>query len=384
MSRIIMSPSSDVDKKLFTPGPLGCSLSVKEAMLRDLGSRDAEFTDKVKQIRQQLLIIAGVSPDQFTSVLLQGSGTYCVESVLQTTTPRIDGRVLILSNGSYGNRMKKICEVSQIPHDVLPFPEDSVIDLEEVADWLEDHPDTYTTVSVVHCETSSGVINPVDKVGQLVRALQPGAAFFVDAMSSFGAVPIDLELCSVDYLVSSANKCLQGVPGFAFVIARKKHLLGCKGNARSLSLDIMDQYEGLEGNGQFRFTPPTHAVLAFHRALKELQFEGGVEARIKRYQKNCQVLQEGMKRMGFKKLLSDSCKGYIITSYHYPKHPNFTFDEFYRRLSDLGQLIYPGKVTNADCFRIGNIGDLYPSDMEHLLKCIHQVLSAMGVPVPVS
>lgn len=370
------------DKKLFTPGPLGCSQSVKEAMLRDLGSRDGEFVNIIKLIRRKLLDIAEVSPEEFTTVLLQGCGTYAVEAVFQTGTPRNGGRVLILANGAYGKRMRNICHIIDIPADIFEFSEDGIVDVSKVKELLQKG-EQYAMVAVVHCETSTGVINPIEELGKAVKQYQPQASYFVDAMSSFGAVPIDIQNGQIDYLVSSANKCFQGVPGFSYVIARKSELLKCKGNSRSLSLDLVDQYEGLENNGQFRFTPPTHTLLGFVQALQEFQEEGGIKGRARRYKQNNTVLQRGMEELGFSKLLSDDCGSYIITAYHYPDHPNFNFEDFYIRLSQLGQVIYPGKLSNANCFRIGNIGDLYPSDMKHLMKCIGKVLDVMGVPVPV-
>ncbi|KAJ9591260.1 hypothetical protein L9F63_002193 [Diploptera punctata] len=358
-----------VEKKLFTPGPLGCSRTVKEAMLRDLGSRDSEFLKTVKLIREKLIEIAEVSPEEFCAILLQGCGTYSVEAVIQTGNPREGGRVLILINGVYGKRMKKICDSIGIESETLEFSEDSAVDLGKVKEVLQ-RGEQYTMVAVVHCETSSG-------------QYQPNAAYFVDAMSSFGAVPIKIKDGQIDYLVSSANKCLQGVPGFSFVFARKSELLKCKGNARSLSLDLVDQFENLDKTGQFRFTPPTHSMLAFLQALHEYQEEGGISGRSRRYKQNCSILHRGMEELGFNRFLSDDCSGYIITAYYYPDHYNFKFEEFYQKLSELGQIIYPGKLTNANCFRIGNIGDLYPTDMKHLLKCIAKVLDGMGVPVPV-
>ncbi|XP_058965342.2 2-aminoethylphosphonate--pyruvate transaminase-like [Pocillopora verrucosa] len=369
------------DKKLFTPGPLGVSFETKRAMLRDLGSRDTEFIRVVKTIRSRLLEIAGVSPEVFTTVLLQGSGTYAVEAVLTTTTPREGGKVFIIECGSYGKRMMKICEVAGIETVVLHGAEDSKVDLKKVEEILKSDK-SITNVAMVHCETSTGVIHPVAEVGKLVKAHAPDASFFVDAMSSFGAVPLNLDLANIDFMVSSANKCIEGVPGFSFVIGHIESLKKCKGWARSLSLDIVDQYEGLNQNGQFRFTPATHAMLAFRRALSEFKAEGGVDGRANRYMENCNLLQDGMRKMGFKKFLDDTHEGYIITSYYNPKHPNYNFEDFYNRLNSKDQVIYPGKVSTADCFRIGNIGKLYPADMQHLLKCIEEVLGEMGIPVP--
>ncbi|PSN34494.1 2-aminoethylphosphonate--pyruvate transaminase [Blattella germanica] len=289
--------------------------------------------------------------------------------------------VLILVNGAYGNRMKKICDAVGIPSDALEFSEDSMVDLGKVKEHLQKGKE-YTLIAVVHCETSSGVLNPIEELGQMVKQYQPQAVFFVDAMSSFGAIPIKLQDGQIDYLVSSANKCLQGVPGFSFVLTRKSELLRCKGNARSLSLDLVDQYESLENSGQFRFTPPTHTLLAFLQALQEFQDEGGINGRARRYKQNCTILHRGMEELGFNRLLSDDCSGYIITSYHYPDHV-FIYVMVNQMLSPSGQIIYPGKLTNANCFRIGNIGDLYPSDMKYLMKCMAKVLDEMNVPIPV-
>jgi len=369
------------DKKLFTPGPLGVSFETKRAMLRDLGSRDTEFIGIVKTIRSRLLGIAGVSPEEYTAILLQGSGTYAVEAVLTTTTPREGGKVLIIENGSYGKRMAKICEVAGIETVVLHGEEDSKADLAEVEKILKSD-QSITNVTMVHCETSTGVFHPVEAVGKLVKEHAPGASFFVDAMSSFGAVPLNLDLANIDFMVSSVNKCIEGVPGFSFVLGKIESLMRCKGWARSHCLDIVDQYEGLEKNGQFRFTPATHAMLAFRKALSVFKAEGGVTGRANRYMENCHVLQAGMRKLGFKKFLDDTHEGYIITSYYNPKHFNFDFDEFYNRLNSKNQVIYPGKMSSADCFRIGNIGRLYPEDMEHLLECIKEVLGEMNIPLP--
>ncbi|EDO36761.1 predicted protein [Nematostella vectensis] len=370
------------DKKLFTPGPLGTSFTVKKSMLRDVGSRDEDFIDCVHFIRSKLLEIAGVSQAEYTAIPLQGSGTYAVEAVITTATPKTGGKLLVIVNGSYGKRMVKICEVSGIETIVLQGEEAQKVDLQSVENTLKQHPDL-NGVCIVHCETSTGVIHPVEAVGKLVRMHTPNAFFFVDAMSSFGAVPLNLEGAQITYMVSSANKCIEGVPGFSFVLAEKKHLLSCRGQSRTLSLDIVDQFEGLEKSGQFRFTPATHAMLAFRTALRELAEEGGVIGRAERYMENRHILHDGMRKLGFKEFLDDTHEGYIITSFFYPKHPNFDFTQFYKHLSAKDQVIYPGKVTEADCFRIGNIGHLFPKDMEHLLKCIEEVLADMDIPTPI-
>ncbi|XP_071541698.1 2-aminoethylphosphonate--pyruvate transaminase-like [Panulirus ornatus] len=368
-------------KKLFTPGPLCTSPAVKQAMLVDLGSRGKQFMACTTYVRQSLLEIAQVNPEDYTAVLLQGSGTYCVEAVLQTTSPRQGAKVLVLVNGAYGQRMGKMCKHAGLEMTLLEFPEDQPIHVPTVERLLASG-ERWTTVSIVHCETSSGVVNPVEVVGHLVRLHQPQAALIVDAMSSFGAIPVDIDGAGIDYLVSSANKCLEGVPGFSFAICRKQHLLSCQGNCRVLSLDLVDQYITFESTGQFRFTPPTHTIVAFSTALRQYQASGGLQARAERYKENRAILVEGMKQLGFKQLVAEKDSGFIITSFLVPKHEKFDFKELYSKLSDKGQVIYPGKATKAECIRVGNIGHLFPEDMRHLLTCMEEVLRDMGLPIP--
>eukprot|EP00047_Mylnosiga_fluctuans_P002180 m.223510 g.223510 ORF g.223510 m.223510 type:complete len:395 (-) comp10933_c0_seq1:44-1228(-) len=371
------------DKVLFTPGPLTTSLSVKQACLRDLGSRDIEFVNTVKSIRSELVKIGNLPAAEYTAIPMQGSGTFAVESVITTFVPRSNGKLLIISNGSYGLRMEAISKTLGIQVVHLKYAETEWPSLSEIEATLKAHPDL-TNVATVHCETSSGIINPVEKIGALVKQHVPNALFFVDAMSSFGGVPLDIVGGNIHFVVSSANKCIQGIPGFGFILAHKEHLLRCAGQARSLSLDLVAQFKGLENDGQFRFTPPTHSLLAFRQALKELEEEGGVSARSQRYQTNKAILQKGMTALGFKELLSPEVSSYVITTYLFPNHPNFKFSEFYGRLNDKNFVIYPGKVTQADCFRIGSIGHLFPDDVRGLLAAIKEVCAEMNLPLPLA
>lgn len=361
------------DKVLFTPGPLTTAPTVKQAMLRDLGSRDFAFIGAVRDIRRRLVALAGPGAPDYEAIPMQGSGTFSVEAVFSSVVPR-DGKVLLLVNGAYGKRMAQMCKVLGIATEVLEFPEDQWPDLARVEAALA--AGGITDVAIVHCETTTGLINPVAEAGAL--AARFGARYFVDAMSSFGAVPLDLAAAKVDYLVSSANKCIEGVPGFGFVLARRAALLETEGRARSLSLDILAQWKGLEKDGQFRFTPPTHALLAFHQALLELEAEGGAEGRAARYRANYATLVNGMRALGFTEYLPVEKQGYIITSFRYPVHPNWDFEAFYKALNERGYVIYPGKVSNADCFRIGNIGRIFESDVHDLLGAIAGVKAEMG------
>lgn len=368
------------DKPLFTPGPLTTSRTVKLAMLRDLGSRDTEFIDTIKRVRSRLLAAAGLSQEEgYESVLMQGSGTFTVESVLSSTISPA-GKLLAIVNGAYGDRIVTIAKRHGIETVVVRSQENELPDLAEIKQALQADA-AIEMVAAVHCETTSGIINPIAEIGKLVD--ECGKRYFVDSMSAFGAVPFDFAACKIDYLVSSANKCIEGVPGFGFCICRREVLESTEGWARTLSLDLLAQWRGLESNGQFRFTPPTHTILAFDQALSELAAEGGVEGRQRRYRANYETLLRGMRELGFVEYVPQETQGYIITSFRYPKDDNFDFSDFYQRLSDNGFVIYPGKVTGADCFRIGNIGRVFPSDVKALLHTVQDTLSQMGVKLPV-
>lgn len=368
-----MMPSSANDKPLFTPGPLTTSRTVKQAMLRDLGSRDGEFLRVVREIRTQLVQLAEL--DDFECVLMQGSGTFCIEAVLGSAIPQ-DGKVLILANGAYGKRMVNIARTLRLAHAVIEYPEDSMPQARDVEfELMRDA--SITHVAMVHSETTSGLVNDIESVGAVVNRFQK--IFVVDAMSSFGGIETDWRATHADYIVSSANKCIEGVPGFGFILARRARLLETEGWARSVALDLFAQWQGLDGDGQFRFTPPTHAVLAFHQALRELADEGGVKARAARYRRNYETLVKGTREMGFREYLSAQDRGHIIVSFHYPEDTRFDFKTFYARLNERGFVIYPGKVGNANCFRIGCIGRLFPNDVENLLRAMRATLAEMNV-----
>jgi 2-aminoethylphosphonate-pyruvate transaminase len=363
------------DKLLFTPGPLSTSETVKHAMLRDLGSRDSEFLSLIKNVQHRLLELGHISDGAYEAVLMQGSGTFAVESVLSSVIPR-SGKLLVAVNGAYGHRMAKIAAVLGISCDTIVFEEAVPVHVERVRARLANDP-AITHVGTIHCETSTGILNPIAELGHGVQ--DSGRIFIVDAMSSFGGIPIDISGDKIDFLVSSANKCIQGVPGFAFALARRDLLQTCEGCARSLSLDLHAQWKGLESDGQFRFTPPTHALLAFWQALQELEEEGGIEARASRYSANHQALMEGMTVLGFDAYLAPEHRSYIITSFRYPRSTRFDFSAFYRRLSELGFVIYPGKVSDADCFRIGTIGHIFPQDIRDLVAAVQRVLGEMQI-----
>jgi 2-aminoethylphosphonate-pyruvate transaminase len=359
-------------KKLFTPGPLTTSLETKQVMLEDYGSRDTHFINMISEVRLELLNIAGVNSDEFTTVLMQGAGTFGLESLVSSVFDK-DDYLLILINGAYGRRFKRMAEIHGVKHYVCEFPENEQINAEKINHLMSQH--SFTHCSIVHCETTTGIVNDIQSVGELCE--DEDIFFLVDAMSSFGAIPLSFKECGISALVSSSNKCIEGVPGFSFTIISHALLQYSKGKAKTLSLDLYDQWKGLEKDGQFRFTPPVHAIVAFHKALQLLKDEGGVKARSRRYQHNNQILIDGMSKLGFELYLKPENQGYIISSFVYPIQYWFDFKVFYNKLNDRGFVIYPGKLSDADCFRIGNIGQLFPDDVEALLAAIEDVISEL-------
>jgi len=366
--------SGNSSKLLFTPGPLTTSDTVKGAMLRDLGSLDSDFLATVRSVRTRLLELGPYPPEEYECILMQGSGTYTVESVISSAVPR-NGKLLVLVNGAYGRRIAQIARVHGIDYDVLEVTENVKLTPGIAAEYLA-RASGYTHVAVVHCETTSGILNQVEEIGRVVHGT--GASYIVDAMSSFGAVPIDMASAHIDFLISSANKCIEGVPGFGFILANRRSLHACKGNARTLSLDIYDQWAEMEADGHFRFTPPIQTILAFEQALNELDEEGGVCGRGERYRKNHKALCRGMKALGFEIYLGEEDQSFIITSFRYPTIPAFNFPTFYERLWKLGYAIYPGKLSHESCFRIGSIGRITTAEIEALLAAIQRVLGEMG------
>jgi 2-aminoethylphosphonate-pyruvate transaminase len=366
--------AADKDPWLLTPGPLTTSAEVKQAMDRDLGSRDDRFIAVNRRVRDRLVAIAG-GVGTHVCVPLQGSGTFVVEAMLGNFVPP-DGKVLILVNGAYGKRMAKICDYYARRYEVLETPEDTpndpaVLDRALGADAAISH------VAAIHCETTSGILNPIADIARIVA--RHGRRLLIDAMSAFGAIALDARTVPFDAAVASTNKCLQGVPGMGFCIAKRSALEATKGNSPSLSLDLHDQWTAMEGNGQWRFTPPTHCILAFDKALDEFDAEGGVAGRGARYGENCRILVAGMRELGFQTLLPDALQAPIIVTFHMPADPRFRFQDFYDSLRAKGFVIYPGKLTVAETFRIGCIGHIGPDEIRAALDAVRQTIAEMGV-----
>jgi 2-aminoethylphosphonate-pyruvate transaminase len=372
-----IAASETGDSLLLTPGPLTTSKTVKQAMVHDWGSRDAAFIKINQSVLNTLPELIHGAAD-FVTVPMQGSGTFAVEAMLTTFIPK-NGKVLLLINGAYGHRAKKICEIAGRAVAVHETAEDKLPDLAAAEKVLKD--DTAIThVFSVHCETTSGILNPIEEIGALAKRY--GKSFLIDAMSAFGAIMLDSRKVTFDAVAASSNKCIEGVPGLGFVLARKSVLEKTKGNATTLVLDLHDQWANFVKTGQYRFTPPIHVIVAFHQALEEFKAEGGVAGRGKRYSENCRILIDGMRALGFEPLLPDRLQAPIIVTFHMPADRNFVFQAFYDKLKDRGYVIYPGKLTVADSFRIGCIGRLYPEHMKGALAAVAGILQEMNVASP--
>ncbi|UWQ79793.1 2-aminoethylphosphonate--pyruvate transaminase [Leisingera sp. S132] len=360
---------------LLTPGPLTTSYEVKQAMLRDWGSWDDDFRAMTRDMRSRLLALLGEGAGAFDCVPMQGSGSFAVEAMLASFVPR-DGKALVLANGAYGLRSAQTLQYLGRDYQLLDKGDYLPPRGEEVAQILADDP-SITHVVAIHCETSSGILNPVEEISEAVYAA--GRKLLVDSMSAFGAIELQPSQIRYEAMVSSANKCIEGVPGFGFVIARREELEAAKGNSHSLSLDVHAQWAHMEKTGQWRFTPPTHVVAAFLEALKAHEAEGGVAGRGGRYTRNRDVMVAGMRELGFETLLQNRWLSPIIVTFFCPADRNFVFDRFYDLMKEKGFIIYPGKLTVVDSFRVGCIGQMDEHVMRQVVTAAKETLAEMGV-----
>ena len=360
---------------LLTPGPLTTAYEVKQAMLKDWGSWDDDFRAMTRDMRHRLLALLGEGSDQYDCVPMQGSGSFCVEAMLGSFVPR-DGKVLVLANGAYGLRAATTMDYLGRAKTLLDKGDYLPPRGDEVARILADDP-AITHVLAIHCETSSGILNPIEEISEATYAA--GRKLLIDSMSAFGAVPLEPSKIRFEAFVSSANKCIEGVPGFGFVIAKKSLLESSKGNSHSLALDVHAQWANMEKTGQWRYTPPTHVVAAFIEALKLHEAEGGVAARGARYARNRDVMVAGMRGLGFETLLEARWLSPIIVTFFCPADPKFVFSTFYDLMKQKGFIIYPGKLTVVDSFRIGVIGRMDEHVMTRVVEAAREALAEMGV-----
>ncbi|WP_324740285.1 2-aminoethylphosphonate--pyruvate transaminase [Pseudomonas veronii] len=359
---------------LLTPGPLTTSARTRQAMLVDWGSWDERFNQLTASVCSQLLAILNGAATHHC-VPLQGSGTFAVEAAIGTLVPR-NGKVLVLINGAYGKRLAQICEVLGRDFSTFETAEDEPTTAADVDRLLHADP-AITHVALIHCETSTGLLNPLPQIAQVVK--EHGKRLIVDAMSAFGALPIDAREVPFDALIAASGKCLEGVPGMGFVFAEKHALGAAQGNCHSLALDLFEQHEYMARTGQWRFTPPTHVVAALHEALLQYHEDGGLPARQRRYANNCQVLLDGMAELGLRSFLPAAIQAPIIVTFHAPTDPRYQFKAFYERVKAKGFILYPGKLTEVDTFRVGCIGHVDAAEMRAAVAAIAQALHAMQV-----
>ena len=365
----------DRDRILLTPGPLTTTLRTKLAMLKDWGSWDADFNAVTAELRAQLLAIVQ-GHDSHVVVPLQGSGTFSVEAAVATRVPRT-GHVLVPDNGAYCKRAAKLSQMMGRKASVMACAEDAPLSAQDIEAHLKADA-SITHVILIHCETGTGVENPLAEVAAVCE--RHGRGLIVDAMSSFAALPIDTRKIRFDALVAASGKCLEGVPGMGFVFLRKAVIDACAGNSQSLAMDLHDQHVYMEKTGQWRFTPPTHVVTALAEAVKQFVEEGGQPARLARYTDNCRTLVDGMAALGFKPFLRPAVQAPIIVTFHAPAHPAYDFKRFYAGAKQRGFLLFPGKLTQLETFRVGCIGAIGRNEMREAVNAVADTLREMGIP----
>ena len=359
---------------LLTPGPLTTSAATKSAMLTDWGSWDGAFNALTASVCRDLVDIVD-GKDEHVCVPLQGSGTFAVEAALGTLVPR-SAKVLVPDNGSYCKRIVRILGYLEREAVVLAHGEQEPASLARIDAALKADP-SITHVAQVHCETGTGILNPLPEIAAIVAG--HGRGLVIDAMSSYGAIPVDARTLKFDALIAASGKCLEGVPGMGFIIARKTVLERAAGNSRSLAMDLLDQWQYLQKTGQWRFTPPTHVLAALRVAIDQYRAQGGQPARLARYTANCAALVDGMRALGFKTFLPDALQAPIIVTFHSPPDPRYDFTDFYKRVRDKGFILYPGKLTAVDTFRVGCIGAIGPDALTQVVAAVAATLKEMGV-----
>ncbi len=362
---------------LLTPGPLSTHVQTRRAMTEDRGSRDPDFLAMDTRTWAGIAsLVQAEDPDgDWVCVPLQGSGSFAVEAMLGSlvspTAP-----LLVAENGAYGSRMSTMRQRMGRPLLRVDSGDEAPLDLGAIERALQAHPEI-EAVAVVHCETTTGRLNPLEELAALVQ--RQGRRLLVDAMSAFGALPLGPAIGAIDAIAASANKCLEGVPGVAFVLARRALLERSAGRSPSISLDLHEQWRRRELDGQWRFTPPTHVIAALDAALTLHRAEGGVAGRGLRYTQNARVLLEGMRSLGFQLLLPEADQAPIILTFHQPADPAWDFERVYQGLVERGFAIYPGKLTRRPSFRVGCIGQVQPADLQRFVSSLDELMGQLGI-----
>lgn len=355
---------------LLNPGPATTTDTVKMAMVvPDICPRELEFGELTLAVRDDLIKIAHGEKNH-TCILLTSSGTGGVEACLTSVVP-MNKKVLIINNGAYGERMQSICDAYGIGHIDANFEWGKPIDIKAIEKLIKENADQLSHLAFIHHETTVGILNPLYELCSLSHL--HGLENIVDAMSSFAGIDIDLERDKVDYLVSSSNKCIQGMAGISFVFARMESLKKTTGIKRNFYFNLWANYEYLNKNKQFLFTPPVQTLYALRKAITEY-FKEGEKNRIKRYASMYEILKKRLQKLGFEFLVDEKHHSKLLTAILEPSAPHYSFNEMHDYLFERGFTIYPGKVGKINTFRLANIGEIYPEDIENFLVVFEDFL----------
>jgi 2-aminoethylphosphonate-pyruvate transaminase len=367
-------PRDPANPLLLTPGPVSTSRSTKEVMLRDRASGGGDFQGDLSFAREYLVkIVQGQG--NYTAIPLPGSATYANEAVISGIVPD-GGKLLIHTNGVYGDRLIEIAAHLGKSHAVIRTPPFVPPTAAQFAQAIEADA-AITHVFVVHCETSTGILNPIDEIASVCQRYAKG--LLIDTVASFGAIDLDARTLRFDALTISSNKCMQGVPGIGWAVVQKQVLENAKGTCPSLALDLWDQNQHMDRTKSFRFTPPTQILAAFAQACREHEAEGGAEARLARYMRNWRRLVDGMRQLGFTTVVPDAYASPIVATFHNPEHPAFSFDALFEGMKRRGFIIFPGRLALANTFRIGCMGDVTEADMAEAIQAVAETMAEMGV-----
>jgi 2-aminoethylphosphonate-pyruvate transaminase len=350
---------------LLNPGPATTTATVKAGLIvPDICPRESEFGDLLGMVKEKTLRVVNAGSN-YEAILLGGSGTAAVESCLSSCTN--EKAILILENGAYGDRMKKICDALKIKSHTIKSAWGDALNLDAVEAHLKTNAKDYSVIAFIHHETTVGILNDLSKINQLAKKYQ--LRTLVDAMSSYAGIEIDLAVDDLDYLVSSSNKCIQGMAGLGMCIVKKETLNEIKNYPkRSFYLDLTQNFLAQEKTNQFAFTPPVQILYSLNVAFDEFFIEGGVKARAKRYSDLYELMLKGMTELGFETLVDKNLHSKILTAFKEPKIVNFSFEKMHDYLYQKGITIYPGKSAKENSFRISNIGELNTDDILEFLQ----------------
>jgi len=361
---------------LLNPGPATTTDTVKNSLLvPDICPREKEFGELMKRVMKKLVDVIHGGPE-YTSVIFTGSGTAAIEACITSVVPH-DKKIFIINNGAYGKRMVQIAKINKI--DCIHYEEavNKEINLNSIESFLKQNKREISHLAIVHHETTTGMLNPVNEICKISNSF--GIECIVDAMSSYAGIPINIKEMNADFLISSSNKCIQGMAGLSFVISRVSSLDKLNNiPPRSLYLDLLGQFQSLKKTNQMRFTPAVQIFYALEQALNEY-FEETAIRRYERYKNSYDVLIRGLKDLGFKLYLPDHLHSKLLTTIYEPTNSAYSFNEMHDYLYEKGYTIYPGKCNNENTFRIANIGQIDQTDIIGFIEKLEAYLIKYGI-----